>query len=69
MEMIKSPVGMGRRRMIIDCERDQKGIHDYKEVAEGVVWCHSCGAIGYTEGVNWKKMGLSGVTTTDRVQE
>ena len=66
--------GEMRVRTIFDCERDVKGIHQWEVIGEDtgpglVVWCHECGAIGKSQGPDWRTRGLSGVQVTDRVKE
>lgn len=58
-----------KQRVIVDCERDVKGIHQWKHIGVRLLWCHECGALGSFKHENWRDRGFSGVTVIRRVQE
>lgn len=58
-----------KKRTILDCQRDVKGIHDMEWICPSddgsMYWCHKCGAIGLDTG----RGGLERFKILKRVQE
>ena len=59
------------KKTVVDCERDVKGIHNFRFVGEntggGVYWCQQCGAIA--DETNPKSTGLDRFAVIHRIQE
>ncbi len=52
------------KRIIVDCEQDVKGLHEWKPIAPSQVWCFNCGAVGRLEN-----SGLNTIKVIRRVKE